>query len=318
MKVLASRRFPGPAFAELTDVELLPSPLPAGVGGRRTDVEALAVVHELVDERTFALLPALRLVANYGAGFDGIDLGACAAQGVMVTNTPGILDATTADLAFALVLATRRRIVEGDGALRRGVWPSDIDRFLGDGVAGATIAIIGFGGIGRAVARRARAFEMRVLYTKRRRLPLEEEQSLGIEYGELDDVLAQADIVSLHVPLHEGTRHLIDARRLALLSPGTCLVNTSRGAVVDEQALVELLVSGRISAGLDVFADEPTVPPPLLELPNVVLTPHIGSATRKTREAMTRILVDNILAAAAGRALLTPVLDVVVGDPPLD
>jgi glyoxylate reductase len=146
-----------------------------------------------------------------------------------------------------------------------------------------------------------------VLYSKRRRLPTEEERSLEIEYGELDDVLAAADIVSLHVPLQEGTRHLIDARRLALLAPGTCLVNTSRGAVVDEQALVGLLASGRISAGLDVFADEPTIPARLLELPNVVLTPHIGSATRKTREAMTRVLVDNILAAAAGHALLTPV-----------
>lgn len=307
MKVLASRRFPGPAFAELTDVELLSAPLPDGVGGQRPDVEALAVVHELVDERTLALLPALRLVANYGAGYDGIDLAACAAHGVTVTNTPEILDATTADLAFALVLATRRRIVDGDAALRHRVWPSDIDRFLGDDVAGTTIAIVGFGGIGRAVARRARGFDMRVLYTKRRRLPIEEERSLGVEYGELDDLFTEADIVSLHVPLDEGTRHLIDARRLALLAPGACLVNTSRGAVVDEQALVELLASGRISAGLDVFADEPNVPTRLLELPNVVLTPHIGSATRRTREAMTRVLVDNILACAAGHALLTPV-----------
>ena len=177
----------------------------------------------------------------------------------------------------------------------------------GDEVSGATLAIVGLGRVGQALARRARAFDMRVLYTKRRRLPAEDERALEIEYRDLDDALGEADIVSLHVSLDETTRHLIDARRLARLRPGACLINTARGAIVDEEALVELLVAGVITAGLDVFEEEPHVPAALLALPNVVLAPHIGSATRQTREAMTRVLVDNLLAAAGGRALPTPV-----------
>lgn len=307
MKVLASRRFPGPAFDELRDVEFLEAPLPDGIRGERPGVEALAVVHESVDERTLALLPSLRIVANYGAGYEGIDVAACAARGVTVTNTPEVLDAATADLAFALVLAARRRVIEGDILLRRGQWLSDIDRFLSDDVTGATIGIVGFGGVGRAVARRARAFDMQVLYTKRRRLTADEEGVLGVEYRALDDLLGEADIVSLHVPLTPDTWHLIDARRLALLRTGACLVNTARGAIVDEPALIALLQAGRISAGLDVFTDEPSVPDALLALDNVVLTPHIGSATSRTRAAMTRVLVDNILAAANGRPVPNPV-----------
>jgi glyoxylate reductase len=307
VKVLASRVFPGPAFGELTDVELLTGPLPDAIQSARTDVEALALVHEVVDDRTLALLPALRVVANFGVGYDGIDIAACAARGVPVTNTPGVLDAATADLAFALVLATRRRVVEGDALVRRGTWPSGIDRFLSADVSGATMGLVGLGRIGRAVARRARAFDMRVLYTKRARLTADEEQELGVEYRELDDLLGEADVVSLHVPLDESTWGLIDARRLALLREGACLVYTSRGPVIEEPALVEALVTGWISAGLDVFADEPHVPERLLRMSNVVLTPHIGSATHRTREAMTRVLVDNLLAAAEGRPLPTPV-----------
>ncbi len=305
--MLASRRFPGPAFDELTDVELLDAPLADALNSVRSDVEALAVVHEVVDDRTLQRLPALRLVANYGVGYDGIDVAACSARGVPVTNTPGVLDAATADLAFALVLAVRRRLVEGDASIRAGEWPSGIDRFLGADVSGATLGLVGFGRIAQAVARRARGFDMRVLYTKRTPLPANEEDALAVEFRGLDDLLREADVVSLHVPLQENTRGLIDARRLALLAPGACLVNTARGPIVDEPALVKALVSGRISAGLDVFADEPHVPPALLSLPNVVLAPHIGSATRGTREAMTRVLVDNLLAAESGRPLPTPV-----------
>lgn len=307
MKVIASRRFPGPAFDELGDVELLEAPLPHGIGRERRDVEALAVVHESIDERTLALLPSLRLIANYGAGYDGIDVAACTVRDVTVTNTPGVLDTATADLAFALVMAARRRVVEGDILLRRGEWASDIDRFLADDVTGATIGIVGLGGVGRALTRRARAFDMRVLYTKRLRLPADEEKVLGVEYRELDELLTEADIVSLHVPLTPATRHLIDGRRLALLQRGACLVNTARGAIVDQVALTAALQAGRIRAGLDVFSHEPAVPDALLALENVVLTPHIGSATNATREAMTRIMVDNILAAADGRPVLTPV-----------
>lgn len=305
MKVLASRRFPGPAFEELADVEYLPAALPDGLGRSRPGVEALAVVSETVDERSLELLPDLGLVANYGAGYDGIDVEACRRRGVAVTNTPGVLNAATADLAFGLILATRRRIVEGDALVRAARWDTGWaeGQILGEDVSEAALGIVGLGRIGRAVAGRARAFDMTILYAQRRRLSEAEEGTLGVEYRPLDALLSEAEIVTLHVPATDETHGLIDRRRLGLMRDGACLVNTARGQIVDEAALVEVLVEGRLRAGLDVFAYEPHVPAELLGLPNVVLTPHIGSATRRTREAMTRILVDNILAAEVGRAL---------------
>jgi glyoxylate reductase len=205
-----------------------------------------------------------------------------------------VLDAATADLAFGLLLAAQRRIVEGDRYVRDGRWGTDWAEavLLAEEVSGGTLGVVGLGRIGSAVARRARAFDMRVLYTRRSPDP---------ERMALDDLLAEADVVTLHVPLTEETHGLIDARRLGLMRDGACLVNTARGAIVDEEALVRELVSGRLRAGLDVFAHEPSVPRELLDLPNVVLTPHIGSGTRATREAMTRVLVDNVLAMRAGR-----------------
>lgn len=309
MKALASRPFPGPAFAELTDVEFLPSALPDGLGGGRPGIEALAVVSETVDERSLEQLPDLRLVANYGAGYDGIDVEACRRRGVAVTNTPGVLDAATADLALGLILATRRRIIEADTLVRERRWGSGWaeGQILGEEVTGAMLGVVGLGRIGRAVARRAHGFEMRVLYTQRSRVPAPEERRLGVEYRPLDVLLAEAEIVTLHVPVTEETLGLIDERRLRLMRTGACLINTARGQIVEEAPLVEALVEGRLRAGLDVFADEPDVPAELLGLPNVVLTPHIGSATAQTREAMTRVLVDNILAAEAGRPLPNPV-----------
>jgi glyoxylate reductase len=309
MKVLASRPFPGPAFAELVDVDFLPAALPDGLGEGRPGVEALAVVAETIDDRSLELLPDLRLVANYGAGYDGIDVEACRRRGVAVTNTPGVLDAATADLAFGLILASRRRIVEADAVVRARRWESGWaeGQILGEDVSGATLGVVGLGRIGRAVARRARAFDMRVLYTQRRRLPVVEERRLDIEYRTLDALLSEAAIVTLHVPVTEETRGLIDERRLRLMRHGACLVNTARGQIVEEGPLAEALVQGRLRAGLDVFVHEPDVPADLLGLPNVVLTPHIGSATVQTREAMTRVLVDNILAAEAGRPLPNPV-----------
>jgi glyoxylate reductase len=305
MKILASRPFPGPAFAELADVEFLSSALPDGLGEGRPGVEALAVVAETVDERSLELLPDLRLVANYGAGYDGIDVEACRGRGVAVTNTPGVLDAATADLAFGLILATRRRIVEADALVRARRWKSGWaeGQILGEEVSGATLGVIGLGRIGGEVARRARAFDMRVLYTQRHRLPPEDEQRHGVDYRPLDALLSEADVVTLHVPITDETRGFIDERRLRLIRDGACLVNTARGQLIEEAPLVEALVEGRLRAGLDVFAHEPDVPEDLLDLPNVVLTPHIGSATAQTREAMTRVLVDNILAAEAGRPL---------------
>ena len=297
MKVLSTRHYPGPAFDELGDVVVksvddLPAPEP--------DIEALVVANEPVPHD---LLPGLRIVANYGVGYDRVGVEECARRGVRVTNTPGVLDDATADLAFALVLAVRRRVVEGDRLVRSGGWAGAwADSGLASELSGSTLGIVGLGRIGSAVARRAQGFDMRILYTRRHPV----ETDLG-DYRELDDLLAEADVVSLHVPLTPETRGLIDARRLALLRDGACFVNTARGEIVDERALVAELLSGRIRAGLDVFADEPDVPPELLPLENVVLTPHIGSATREAREAMTRLVVDNLLAFERGDPPLTPV-----------
>lgn len=305
MKVLATRRFPGPAFDELGDVEILPL---GELTAARPDVEALLVGNERVDDAVLDRLPSLRLVANFAVGYDQIDVGACTRRGVTVTNTPGVLDAATADLAFALLLATQRHVVDGDRQVRAGAWVGGwADAVLATEFTGSTLGIVGLGRIGAAVARRARGFELRLLYTRRTRLPETEEHALGVEYRPLDDLLAESDAVTLHIPRTPETEGLIDARRLALIRDGACLVNTSRGDVVDEQALVRELVAGRIRAGLDVFVHEPRVPPELLALPNVVLTPHLGSATESARFGMTRLAVDNILAVAAGRPPLTPV-----------
>ncbi|MGH3084998.1 MAG: 2-hydroxyacid dehydrogenase [Gaiellaceae bacterium] len=292
MNVLSSRRFPGPAWDELRDVEYLDGPLEQ----ERPEVEALAVVAEPVDERRLELLPNLRIVANYGAGYDLVDVDACRQRGVFVTNTPGVTSAATADLTLGLILAVRRRIAAGDAFVRSGRWGSDWadEPLKGDEVTGSTLGIVGLGRIGEAVAQRARGFEMRILYTRRR-------QTDDPDYRPLEELLAESDVISLHLPLTEETRGFIDAERLASMRDGAALINTARGQIVDEPALVAELVSGRLQAGLDVFANEPNVPPELIELPNVVMTPHLGTATQATREAMTRVLVDNLLAVEDGR-----------------
>jgi glyoxylate reductase len=297
VRVLASRRFPGPAWDALQEVEV-----EWPVTGPRPGVEVLAVVAATVDDELLGLLPDLRLVAGYGVGYDEIDVEACARRGVAVTNTPDALGVATADLTMALVLASRRRVVEGDRFIREGQWGSGwvVGHLLGDEIGGATLGIVGPGRIGGAVATRARAFGMNVLHTRRN-------DDGTTEFRELDDLLRESDVVTLHVPLTDETRGLLDARRLSLLRAGACVVNTARGAIVDEDALVAELVSGRLSAGLDVFADEPNVPQALLGLPNVVLSPHVGSATRATREAATAELVANILAALERSPLPNPV-----------
>jgi glyoxylate reductase len=232
-------------------------------------------------------------VANYGVGYDRVDVAACRDRGIAVTNTPGVLDAAVADLTLALILACRRHLVASDRFVREGRWQRGWARpeLLGRDLAGSTLGLVGRGRIGSEVARRAEAFGMRVVHHRR---------SDGLP---LDELLGGADVVSLHVPLTPETDGLISRERLALLRDGAALVNTARGAIVDEDALVDELVSGRISAGLDVFAEEPRVPERLLDLPNVVLTPHVASATVETREAMTRVLVDNVLAFLGGEPL---------------
>jgi glyoxylate reductase len=234
-------------------------------------------------------------VANYGAGYDLVDVEAARRRGVVVTNTPGVTSAATADLTMALLLAVRRRLVAGDLFVRSGRWGSGWadEPLKGDEVTGSTLGIVGLGRIGGAVAQRARGFDLRVLYTRSR-------PDGSPDFRRLDELLAEADMVSLHLPLTDATRGLIDAEKLALMRDGACLINTSRGQIVDEPALVAELVSRRLQAGLDVFAEEPHVPAELFDLPNVVMTPHLGTATAATREAMTRVLVDNLLAVARG------------------
>jgi glyoxylate reductase len=290
VRILATQTFSGPAFEALPDVEVLDAwPPPARLPG----FEVLMQAAVRVGPAELELLPDLRLVANYGVGYDGVDVGACRARGIAVTNTPGVLDAAVADLTLTLLLACRRDVVVADRFVREGRWRSGWAQpeIVGHDVGGATLGLIGFGRIGQQVARRAEAFEMRVVHHSR---------SGGLS---LDDLLRSADVVSLHVPLTEETRGLISRARLALLRDGATLINTARGAVVDEDALVDELVSGRISAGLDVFADEPRVPKRLLGLPNVVLTPHLASSTAETRAAMTQMLVDNVLAFLTGEPL---------------
>jgi glyoxylate reductase len=264
----------------------------------RPDVEALLVANEPVPVN---LLPELKLVANFGVGYDRLGIEELRRRGIAVANTPGVLSAATADLTFALILAVRRRVVEGDARVRRGEWRGSwADGFLAEELTGSTLGIIGLGRIGQAVARRAQGFELHVLYAQRTRALTD-----LAEFRELDELLAESDLVTIHAPLTPETRGLLDVRRLALLRDGAAVVNTARGEIVDESALTAELVSGRLRAGLDVFTHEPHVPEELLELPNVVLTPHLGSATRQTREAMTRLVVDNVLAFERGEPLVS-------------
>jgi len=294
VRIVATQTFPGPAWDELPDVTLLDSwPPEEPLTGAEVLVEAVVQV----GAEELGLLPDLRLVANYGVGYDRVDVAACRERGVAVTNTPGVLDAAVADLALALILACRRHLVASDRFVREQRWRRGWARpeLLGRDLAGSTLGLVGMGRIGSEVARRATAFGMRIEHHRR---------TDGIP---LDELLRTADVVSLHVPLTEETRGLMSRERLALLRDGATLINTSRGAIVDEEALVDELVSGRISAGLDVFAEEPRVPEDLLGLTNVVLTPHVASATVETREAMTRVLVDNVLAFVRGEPLPNPV-----------
>ncbi|SFO91753.1 Lactate dehydrogenase [Amycolatopsis arida] len=253
--------------------------------------------------------PGLRVVSTVAVGYDNIDVPALTERGVVVTNTPGVLTDATADLAFGLLLAVTRRIGEGERLLReRRPWKFDLAFMLGTGLQGKTLGIVGLGQIGRAVARRARAFGMEIAYTGRRRAPAAVVTELGARFLELPDLLRTADVVSLHCPLTPETEHLIDTDALATMKPSAYLVNTTRGPVVDEAALARALTERAIAgAALDVFEKEPEVHPALLELDNVVLTPHLGSATVETRTAMAMLAARNAAAVLAGEAPLTPV-----------
>jgi len=266
---------------------------------------ALTQIVDRIDEPLLAACPDLRAVANIAVGYNNIDVAACTRRGIVVTNTPGVLDDTTADLAFALLMATARRITEAEAWLRAGHWKAwAFDLFLGQDVHHASVGIVGFGRIGQAVARRAVGFGMRILYAAPRAVS-------GVDWAHhvrLDALLAESDFVSLHCPLTPQTENLLSRERIALLKPGAVVVNTARGAVVDDAALADALGSGRVAAaGLDVFRDEPRVPAAYLGLENVVLTPHIGSGTRETRAAMTRLVLEDVLRVARGEPPRHPV-----------
>ena len=266
-----------------------------------------AIVCLLTDRIDGAVLkagsPRLKVVATVAVGYDNIDVDAAAARGIAVCNTPRVLDDTTADLAFLLILAAARRIWEAESDLRAGKWPGwDIDQYLGRDVHGAVLGVVGFGRVGQAVARRATGFGMEVLHHTRR------ETGIVGWRGDLDRLLAESDIVTLHVPLTHETRHLIDPRRLALMKRDAVLVNTSRGPVVDEEALAVALEEGAIfAAGLDVYEREPEVHPRLLGAPRTVLLPHIGSASLATRTRMARVAAENAVAVLAGERPEYPV-----------
>jgi lactate dehydrogenase-like 2-hydroxyacid dehydrogenase len=269
----------------------------------------ISTVTERIDAQFLdAAGPGLRVVANTAVGYDNIDVPAATERGVTVTNTPGVLDGATADLAMALILATSRRLCEGDRFLRGGTpWVWGPRMMLGlDISAGATLGIIGYGRIGRAVARRARAFDMRIIATPTRS-PLDP-QDAATDFVDLPTLLERSDVVTVHCPLRPDTHHLIDADALKRMKSSAILINTARGEVVDQEALIEALRTGTIAgAGLDVFEGEPHVDPRLLELDNTVLTPHIGSAGKQTRDRMCQLAVRNVEAVLAGRPPITPV-----------
>ncbi len=270
----------------------------------------LTLLNDRVDDAFLdAAGPQLCCVANVAVGFDNIDLEAAGRRGVLVANTPGVLDDATADLTMALLLAAVRRIGEGERLVRSGrPWAWSMSFMLGSDLRGKRLGIVGLGNVGSRVARRARAFGMSIAYHGRRAASAEVVAELEAERLELDELLSSADVLSLHCPLTAATRHLIGARELALMKPTATLVNTARGPVVDERALAEALREGRIAAaGLDVYEHEPAVEPGLLGLENVVLSPHLGSATVETRAAMAELAARNAIAAVRGEALPTPV-----------
>jgi lactate dehydrogenase-like 2-hydroxyacid dehydrogenase len=253
--------------------------------------------------------PYLRVIANVGVGYDNIDVAACTRRRIVVTNTPDVVTESTADLAFALLMAVARRLVEGDRYVRQGRWRHwQWELLWGTDLRDKTLGLYGFGRIAQAVARRARGFSLRILYHSPERAPAAREQELGALFVDRATLLREADFLSLHVPLTPETHHLIGARDLAMMKPTAFLINTARGKVVDEAALADALRSNRIAgASLDVFEHEPDIHPALLALPNVVLTPHVGTGTSETRLAMAMLAAENLLAALDGRRPPNPV-----------
>jgi glyoxylate reductase len=273
---------------------------------RVRDKQALVcLLTEKVDQELLAAAPELRIAATVSVGFDNLDVDACTKRNVVATHTPGVLDDTTADFAWTLLMAVARRLLEGDAWIRAGGWPGwDLDQLCGGDVWGKTLGILGFGRIGRGVARRSRGFNMRVLYHDALRAPINVEEQLGAEYVDREKLFRESDFVTLHVPLVPDTRHLISKVNLAKMKPTAFLINTSRGPVVDEAALAEALEQKKIAgAALDVFENEPNVCPALIGRKDVVLTPHIASASVDTRTKMALMAARNVIALFQGKKL---------------
>jgi gluconate 2-dehydrogenase len=270
----------------------------------------MSTVMDRLDASVLERCPGLKVISNIAVGYNNIDVAECTRRGIRVTNTPGVLDDTTADLTWALIMSAARRIAEADAYVRAGEWKIafGVQYFLGQDIHHATLGIIGMGRIGQAVARRASGFDMRVLYHNRSALPDAEAQRLGATWVERDQLLREADFVVVMAPYSPATHHLIGEREIALMKPTAVLVNSARGGVVDDAALVAALKAKRIAAaGLDVFEGEPRLDPGYLELRNVVMTPHIGSASRSTRMVMCNTAAANLTAVLEGRDPPNPV-----------
>jgi len=295
-------------LAESCDVEsnqadliLAPDELALRAAGKEG---ILCCLTDAIDAKLLAAAPNLKAVANIAVGYNNIDVAACTACGVMVTNTPGVLDDSTADFAWALMMAAARRVAELDATIRAGKWTHwQLKQWMGIDVHGATLGIIGMGRIGQAIARRATGFDMPVLYCNRTQLPAAAEKRLNARWVGKDELLARADFVVLQLPYSKETHHLIGAPELATMKPSAILVNTARGGVVDDEALIDALRSGRIrAAGLDVFEGEPRLNPGFLTLDNAVLAPHVASSTDATRARMAMTAAKNLVAALSGAA----------------
>ena len=276
---------------------------PETLAAKLTDREGLmCALTDRIDAALIARAPQLKAVANIAVGYNNIEVPACTARGIQVTNTPGVLDDSTADLAFTLMLATARRITEVESYIRKGEWTGwKLKQWLGVDVHHATLGIVGMGRIGQAIARRAHGFEMKVIYHNRKRAAPEIEQRANAVYVSMDELLAQSDFIILQLPYTPETHHLIGAAQLAQMKPSAILINSTRGGVVDDKALITALSNGVIrGAGLDVFEGEPKLDAGFLALKNVVLAPHIGSSTEATRRAMAMTAAKNLVAALSG------------------
>ena len=306
MKIFVTRKIPGEALNRLKssthEIEISEFDRPLGYEELTEKVKGVDALLTLLTDKVDAQImeaagSGLKIIANYAVGFDNIDLKAASEKGILVTNTPSDdVNEAVAEHTWALILSLARRIVEADEATRRGAykgWEPDI--FLGVSLLGKTLGIVGLGGIGTMVARRAKGYNMKVLYYKRTKDP-KAESELGVEYADLNTLLATSDVVTLHVPLTDETRHMINKDTLSLMKKGAYLVNTARGSIVDEHDLVNALKQGQLAgAALDVFDNEPNIDPELIGMENVVLTPHIGSATWEAREKMGHLAVSAIL-----------------------